>query len=130
MKQLLKFLFFLGVLLPLISCSQNQKRTLLGKTYAQEQLKVALADGACRDCVIDHKTRLIKDSVTAINMAEPILFSVYGKNNIIQERPYEIYDIDHYWVIGGTLPDGMYGGTFLIIIDAFDGRVIQLVHSK
>jgi hypothetical protein len=63
-------------------------------------------------------------------MVEPILFSIYGKDNIITQRPYEIYPIENYWVITGTLPNGMLGGTFLIITDARDGKIIKLTHGK
>src|SRR5260221_14493815 len=33
---------------------------------------------------------LIKDKGTAINVAEAMLFNLYGKNNIIKQRPYQV----------------------------------------
>jgi len=68
--------------------------------------------------------------LTAISVAEPILFSIYGKDNITKQRPYEIYFIDNYWVIAGTLPKGYLGGTFLIIIDSKDSEIIRITHGK
>lgn len=73
---------------------------------------------------------LISDSITAVQVAEPILFKVYGKANITNEQPYETYLINHYWVIIGTLPKGWLGGTFLLVLDAQDGRIIKLTHGK
>ena len=73
---------------------------------------------------------LISDKETATSVAEAILFKFYGKENIIAERPYEIYLIAGYWYIRGTLPDNRMGGTFEIIFSSQNGRVIRLTHGK
>jgi hypothetical protein len=73
---------------------------------------------------------LITDKETAIAMAEPLLFKIYGKEEIESERPYEVYLIDGYWYISGTLPKGYLGGTFIIIINSINGEVIRLIHEK
>ena len=101
----------------------------MGKSYAEKELKLALSKEAQHN-VIDNKSPLIKESSTAINIAEPILFSIYGKKNIESEKPYETYLIDNYWIIAGTLPKGMDGGTFLIIIDARNSKVLKITHGK
>ena len=114
----------------LTACGQTKvDRTILGKEYAEQELKSSLTDKSQHN-VIDNKTVIIKDSLTAINIAEPILFGIYGKDNIIKQQPYEIYFIDNYWVIGGTLPKGYLGGTFLIIIDSRDCKLIRITHGK
>ncbi len=73
---------------------------------------------------------LIKDSETAINVSEAILFKIYGKNNITRQKPYKTYLVDGYWILNGTLPEKMKGGTFLIIINSKNGQVIKLTHGK
>lgn len=114
----------------LTGCGQTKgNRTILGKSYAEQELKSALTDKSQHN-VIDNKTAIIKDSLTAINVVEPILFSIYGKDNITKQRPYEIYLIDSYWVIGGTLPKEYLGGTFSIIIDSRDCKIIRITHGK
>ena len=127
----LKAIFFLAILtISLTACGQSKSdRLILGKSYAQEELKSALTDKEQHN-VIDNKSIIIKDSLTAINIAEPILFSIYGKDNISKQRPYETYLIDNYWVITGTLPKGYLGGTFLIIINSFDSKIIKITHGK
>lgn len=104
-------------------------RLTLGRQNAEKELKSTLT-GTNQHNVVNSKTAIIKDSLTAISVAEPILFGIYGKNNITQQRPYEIYHLDNYWLLTGTLPNGYVGGTFLIIIDDRDSKVIRLTHGK
>jgi hypothetical protein len=126
-KTLFLFVIFF---LTLIACNQiNNDRLFLGKAYAKKELSSALQDSSEHN-VIDHKTVLIKDSLMAINIAESILFSMYGKENIIKQRPYETYYIDNYWIINGTLPKGHLGGTFQIIMDSRDLKIIKITHGK
>lgn len=95
---------------------------------AKKELQVALINNA-KSNYIDLKNVIIKDSITAIAVAEPILFGIYGKEDIIDEKPYKIFHIDTYWILEGTLHDDM-GGVFLIIIDERDARIIKLIHGK
>ena len=126
-----KTIFFLTLLtLTLTSFGQTKhNRNILGKTNAESELKTALNDKTQHN-YIDNKRIIIKDSLTAVNVAEPILFSIYGLDNIKSQRPYEIYFIDNYWVISGTLPKDYVGGTFLIIIDGRDSKIIKITHGK
>jgi hypothetical protein len=74
---------------------------------------------------------LIKTPATAIAIAEPILFDVFGKEQILKEKPYEVYLMEGYWYISGTLPNSYNeGGAFEIIFSAKDGRIIRLTHYK
>ena len=127
----IKAIYILTLLtLTLNACGQTKNdRTMLGKSYAEKELKAALAEKMQHN-VIDNKTVLIKDSIIVISIAEPILFSIYGKDNITKQRPYEIFFIDNYWIISGTLPKDYLGGTFLIIIDSRDSKVIRITHGK
>ncbi|WP_185816944.1 YbbC/YhhH family protein [Hymenobacter metallilatus] len=108
------------------SCAQKHSR--LGREVAKEQLQEALK----REATVVSSTvpRPLPDSVAAVRIAEPILFRTYGKKNIVDERPYEVYLIDKYWVVMGTLPEDTDGGVFIIILDSKDSRVIKLTHGK
>ena len=127
----IKIIFFSTLFIfTLTACGQTQdNRIILGKSYAEQELKSVLA-GKSQHNLIDNKTVIIKDSSTAINVAEPILFSIYGKANITKQRPYEVYFIDNYWVLTGTLPKGWIGGTFLIIIDSRNSKILRITHGK
>jgi hypothetical protein len=127
----LKSIFILILLTSTFSaCGQTKNnRTIHGQSYAEKELKSALKDKSQHN-LIDNKTIIIKDSLTAINIAEPILFSIYGENNITQQKPYEVYFIENYWIINGALPKGMKGGTFLIILDSRDSKIIRITHGK
>ncbi len=113
----------------LSTCEQiKSNRTILGKSYARQELEIALTDKDQHNSI--NNNSIIKDSLTVICVAEPILFSMFGKENIVNQRPYEIYFINKYWIINGTLPKNQLGGTFLVIIDAKDSKIIRITHGK
>ena len=95
-------------------------------TIAREQLHDALAG---KGQVFTWDT-LIKNKTTAISVAEPILFDVFGKDQILSKKPYEIYLLEGYWYISGTIPKGHKGGGFEIILKAKNAEIIRLTHYK
>lgn len=111
----------------LTACGQNKNdRALVGKEYAQSEIKKAISDNINKPFY----DTLIKTKDVAISIVEPILFNIYGKAQIIDERPYECYFIDGFWYIGGTIPKGWKGGGFEIIISAKNAQIIRLIHYK
>ncbi len=130
----MKRIFCLVLLIATMNCcSQNKQdnteRLILGKEYAEGELKESLSDSSL-DNVVSKDKILINKEESAIKIAETILFPIYSEENIIRQRPYETYRINNYWVITGTLPKGHLGGVFLIILDARDGKVIRITHGK
>ena len=98
----------------------------LGKENARKQLD-DMRKGKGQPFTWD---TLIKSTSTAIAIAEPLLFDIFGKEMILQEKPYEIYLLDGYWYIAGTIPKGSKGGGFEMIFSARDGKIIRLTHYK
>lgn len=114
----------------LFACGQSNPRTIfLGEEFAKVELEQSLADTTLHN-VVGKQREIIKDKKTAVSVAEQILFAIYGQTNIKKQRPYEIYKIKNYWSISGTLERRSVGGTFLIIMDARDGRIIRITHGK
>ena len=101
-------------------------RSTMGEAYARQQ--VQLVTKAAPDAPF-YKP-LLPTKAVAIAVAEPLLFSIYGKAQISQQRPYEAYLINGFWYLTGTLPQDMVGGTFELIMEAKNGRVVQLTHGK
>jgi NTF2 fold immunity protein len=127
MKTFIQGLTLMMVILPFFCCGQNFKgRTMRGEQNAKQAIKEALANKNNKPFY----DTLIKDKETAIAVAEPILFKIYGKKNITDQKPYECYLLDVYWYICGTLPKGWRGGVFEIIISSKDGKIIKLIHGK
>lgn len=123
-------IIFISVLFLSYYCnSQNNKDPFMGKTYAEKELNLALSNQKQHN-VLDNEENLLKESTTAIKVAETILFGIYGKKEIEGEKPYEIYLIKNYWVIQGSLPMGSIGGVFLIILNAKNAAVIKISHGK
>jgi hypothetical protein len=108
-------------------------RLVLGRKFAEEYLRTVMNDSV-RQIKIAKRRRLpvaaLPDTAAVLQAIEPLLFKVYRKKNIEQERPYEIHLIGHHWVINGTLPFGYAGGVFLIVIDARNSQVLELIHGQ
>jgi len=79
---------------------------------------------------IDNKNILIKDEKQFINIIEPILFDIYGKERIVDERPYEVYFAKNYWIISGYLSPMTEGGVFMAIMDARNCEIIRIEHGE
>lgn len=122
-----KIIIILFVILQ-ISCNEVLHNKL-GIEVAKNELERALND-TTKLAILDKNELLIKEESTAISVAEPILFEIYGKSKIEDEKPYEAYLINNYWVIRGTLNRFSLGGTFSIVIDARNSKVIDIIHYK
>ena len=123
-----KITFIILIFISQISCGQTKSaRTNLGLEYAKRELKEAISNKTEPQILVDE---IITDKKTAIIISETILFKIYGKDNIINQKPYEINKIDEYWILNGTLPLHMKGGTFLIILNSKNGQIIKLKHGK
>ncbi|MDJ1468873.1 NTF2 fold immunity protein [Cytophagaceae bacterium DM2B3-1] len=124
MKKLQLLLF---LLLVSINWHCQSKHTNLGEEYARKFLAdVQQGKGSLLSQVIP----IVRDKETAIAIAEAVLFKIYGKDQIIKQRPYEVYQIENHWVLFGMLPEDTKGGVFEIAIDAQDGRIVGLIHGK
>ena len=131
-----KTLFLFAITPFLFSCSEktSNSKNELSQTqifienkdseYAKEELENAKINNEFSP------TKVIPDSKTAVEIAESILFPIYGKDNIIKQRPYDVNFTDGYYIINGTFQKSEIGGTFIIIINSKDGKVIKLTHGE
>jgi hypothetical protein len=115
---------FLLILLLASQCFGQ--RLLMGQGFAKNRIHEAIKE----NYIVNNEHKLIIDKTTAIAVAEIYLFKVYGKKQILKERPYEVYLIDGYWWMMGTLPKGWDGGGFELIMNAKNGQIIYLTHYR
>ncbi|WP_310558968.1 hypothetical protein [Flavobacterium sp.] len=90
----MKYLIVIFLAITINSFAQNN-RTHLGEKYAIEELNAVLKEKP-ENIIIDYNELIVKNSSTAIKIAEAILFDVFGKVNIEEQRPYEKYLIKNY----------------------------------
>lgn len=107
----------------------DDMRLISGRGNAQKALNEVLLGYYHHNLVGGHNRNIIDDEEIAIRIAEVILFPIYSEDNIMKQRPYEIYLIDHYWIISGTAPKGYTGETFRIIINALNAQILQITHG-
>jgi hypothetical protein len=130
MKNIKTKFFFTLFFCSINTFAQNEERKKHpGYSFAKKKLISALKN-KLQNNIINKKNIILKDSITAINIVEPILFSIYGKKNILKQKPYVIFFIDNYWLINGTLPKCSKCGTFEIIVNVIDCKVILITHDK
>ena len=73
----------------------------------------------------------VPDKKTAILVADAILTSVYGEQQIAKERPLKIALVEgDVWLIWGTLPRRYLGGTAVIKLSRRTGKVLFLSHGQ
>lgn len=120
----MKYLLTCFLLVPLFAFAQQKDKEVAD--FWRTEIKKSLTDKKSQQVPYT----VIPDSATAVAVAESILFKVYGKDEILGEKPYNVDFVDGYWALTGTLPKGYFGGTFVIIMAAKDGRVIKLTHYK
>ncbi|MBC6698508.1 NTF2 fold immunity protein [Hymenobacter sp. BT190] len=133
MKKWLSLLFWLSSVNLSAAQEYINSRLMLGREFAGKCLQAALADSA-QQKAIAKRWRLpmasLPDTTAALGAIEPLLFRVYRKKVIEQQKPYEIYRIEDYWVISGTLPYGHVGGVFIAVVDVRNSRVLELIHGQ
>lgn len=96
--------------------------------HVRKILDLALSDSTNED--INTNLTEINDEETAIRAVEPILFYEYGKENILEQKPYKISRIDNYWIIEGIQKEPHPGGVFHLVLESKNGTIIYLIHGK
>lgn len=67
----------------------------------------------------------------ALQIAEPILFKLYGEATITKEKPYYAVKSGNYWVFFGSQDcTDCKEGVFEIVINARNGKVEYYMHGK
>lgn len=125
--KILSGLLVFFVLICLFNSASGQEN---GKLYFNDKNSKALVKKALKKGHRFFLTSPITSPEAAITLVEPLLFKVYGKKNIISQKPYHIYSNDLNWFIYGDLPEGYMGGTFNVIINKETGEVIKLIHGQ
>lgn len=74
---------------------------------------------------------IIPNPDVAVYIAEKILIPTYDSVSIITQRPYKVKLLNKYiWCIRGQKNSNSEGGTFSILINKNDGRIISISHGK
>ena len=129
MKQKKTIIILVLVLIVNFTYSQEQNDySRMGEENAKRILEETLKDSTLHNVI--GRNQVLNDKNKVLDFVELILFDLYGKKEIQSQRPYDVYKINEYWLVSGTLPKNKRGGTFLIIIDSRNYRIIRLTHGK
>jgi hypothetical protein len=73
---------------------------------------------------------LVPDEQTAIAMAVAVWTPIYGAEKIARGQPYHAKLVDDFWIVRGSLPAGVAGGTAVAEIARSDGRIRRVIHEQ
>jgi hypothetical protein len=76
------------------------------------------------------KDGFVPDSETAVQIAEAVLSGVYGREQIAKQKPLKAVLKGDVWVVTGTLPENLVGGTVVVELSKRDARVMRVTHEK
>jgi hypothetical protein len=94
-------------------------------------LGICLACGESKQKINVKKGCKLDNETLFVDLAERILIDKYGRNEILEQRPYKVDFVkDSVWIMKGTLPPGFDGGTFYIEMSCKDFRVLKRYHGK
>lgn len=123
MKKILQILL---ILVFSSSFSQSKNPDL---ERARKFVEESLNDKTAHNVIVKKTSQHLLEKQTIIKIAEAALFQIYGKENILKQRPYKTYRINNFWLIEGTLK-GYIGGVFQIIIDDRTGEIKRITHGE
>ncbi|MFN7943909.1 MAG: YbbC/YhhH family protein [Blastocatellia bacterium] len=76
------------------------------------------------------KQGYVPDAKTAIKIAEAVWLPIYGEKVLKDERPFQATLENGVWIVNGTLPQGMLGGTAEARISKETGCILRVIHYK
>lgn len=97
---------------------------------ARKFVEESLNNKTANNVIVKKTSKSLLQKETVIKIAELVLFQIYGKENILRQKPYKTYRINNFWLIEGTLQEGFKGGVFQIIIDDRTGEIKRITHGK
>lgn len=153
MKKSLMIILAIGAVLIIVGATMNilkrneNKKQVVNKNYvfignySDPQIKKSYRDNLNGINYAEHadpygvynRNGIVKDPKVAYTIAEAILTSIYGKERIENQKPFNIsLKNNKFWVVEGTLNQAKMSqrGTATIVISKDDGQVQYLMHSK
>lgn len=131
------YLVLIIIIIGLTSCSSslNNDTKAIDETIAEDQYSRQLLDFVLLNTANQNINQRVsiedcKDINSVLKALEPILFEVYGKEDIIEQKPYKISFIDDYWIIEGVQKEVHPGGVFQLVLNCRNNTLIYLIHGK
>lgn len=129
MKRLVLSIIYLTIIVIVPSCHNSDKWTKLDMKQSLDYYHYLIDSNKYNP--INQKPKLIHSEELAIKIAEIYLFDIYGKNEIIKQKPYQICLVNNYWIIVGSyLSIKATGGVFEIAIDSRNGQIVGIIKGE
>ena len=74
--------------------------------------------------------RVVPNATVAEAIHAAVQSAVHGSKLIEEERPFRTVRSGDFWVVFGTLPPNVLGGTAVTVIRASNGEVLLMAHTE
>jgi hypothetical protein len=126
----MKLTFFALLLTAFSVTAQNKPietaETIIAEEAAQH-VKDALRQGKPLAWKIN--TLVVPNEKVAEIIHSAVASAVFGDDKIQKQKPFHAVRSSEFWVVYGTLPPGMLGGTAVTVIRASNGEVLRIIHG-
>ena len=76
------------------------------------------------------KKGMVRDEKTALTIAIAIASSIYGKDEIESEKPFNVTLAKGVWTVTGSLPERAVGGVFIVKISQKTACILLVSHGQ
>ena len=126
----MKLTFFALLLTALSVTAQNNPiettETIIAEDAARH-VKEALRQGKQ---LWKSNTLIVPNEKAAEIIHSAVASAVFGDDKIQKQKPFHAVRSGEFWVVYGTLPPGMLGGTAVTVIRASNGEVLRIIHGQ
>jgi len=121
----------------LFNCSCRENNSRQENMQEENKLEYILVDSLSLNDYSTYEGYLpskgfIPTPEIAVQIAEPILKCIYGKEQIEKQKPFLINEENDIWIIEGywNRNEGKFGGNAYMEINKMTGEILKVIHTK
>jgi hypothetical protein len=130
-----KFRFFIVVLTTILLIGCSKKTDTNSIEECSQQFDYVINNNLSSSDYSDIESYFPKEGIVptaeiAVRIAESVLYNIYGKEHIEEEKPFFVNLENDIWLIEGRLEDDYKGGVAYIEIRKSNGEILKVTHGK
>ena len=78
----------------------------------------------------DPKALIVPNQDVAKSIHLAVAGAIYGEEKVRSQQPFYAVRSGEFWVVSGSLPRKMLGGTAVTVIRAHNGEILRVTHGR